>query len=109
MADSADEAAQVNVPATWAVPAGPAPMVSHFVLTVAADADGGPGEILTYLGYVAPPLGPISPNQTVPVATVATFALTRHRAEQLRDYLTTQINNWDEQDAATRGKREAKP
>jgi hypothetical protein len=85
----------------WNLPTGPAPLVNQIVLQGLPDADGGPGEIVVRLGYALP-----SPQQTqgepVVVTTVAAFTLSRHRAEQLRSFLTEQIDNWDAMDHSTR-------
>jgi hypothetical protein len=90
-------------PLAWNLPPGPAPLVNQFVLQPLPDGDGGPGEIVVRLGYALP-----SPNQKdgqpVPVTTVAAFTLSRHRAEQLRGYLTEQIDNWDAIDRSARQK-----
>jgi hypothetical protein len=80
-------------------------MVNQFVLQSIPDSDGGPAEIVVRLGYVLPP--PHQPSeQPLPVTTVAAFTLTRYRAEQLRDFLTQQIDNWDSLDSAARGERQ---
>lgn len=106
MADSEGETEVREVRVGWQVPTGPAPMVNQFLLQSVPDGDGGPGEIVVRLGYVvvAPDQ---NPDQTVPVTNVAAFTLTRYRAEQLRGFLTGQIDAWDRIDRETRGKRGA--
>lgn len=92
----------VSVPIVWTVSPGPPPLVNQFLLQGQPDADGGPGEIVVHVGYALAPPSP--PKGGVPVTTVASFALTRHRAEQLQEFLQEQIDNWDKLDASTRGK-----
>lgn len=92
------------MPIVWNLPAGPPPLVNQFLLQGQPDADGGPGEIVVHLGYALSPPSP--PRGGVPVTTVASFALTRQRAEQLQKFLQDQIANWDKMNANTRGKEE---
>lgn len=102
-----------SVSVTWQLDSGPPPLVNQFVLQGVVDGDGGPGEIIVTAGYVAPPPSPPAPNgsdgphaeetDSIAVTTVARFALTRHRAEQLVGYLSQQIAQWDQNDALTRG------
>jgi hypothetical protein len=104
MAESADVSALQEVAVVWNLPPGPAPMVNQFVLQAIPDSDGGPAEIVVRLGYVLP--SPHEPSEgPLPVTTVAAFTLTRYRAEQLRGFLTEQIDNWDKIDSAVRGER----
>lgn len=88
----------------WNLPTGPAPLVNQFHIQPVPDGDGGPGEILVRLGYVAA-VAQQDPNQPVPVTNVASFTLTRNRAEQLRGFLTEQIADWDQTDRQVRGER----
>lgn len=108
MADSPDVNAITEVPVQWNLPAGPAPLVNHFILQLVPDADGAPGEIVVRLGYVAAPPVPLvrlPPDEPLLVTTVASFALTRHRAKELVGYLQEQIDSWDKADLALRGER----
>lgn len=92
---------QVAVPIVWNVPSGPPPLVNQFFLYSQPDADGGPGEIIAQLGYSTVP--PAPPKGPIQVTTIANFALTRHRAQQLAEFLNQQIEHWDKANAATRG------
>lgn len=94
---------QVAVPIVWNVSTGPPPLVNQFLVQSQPDADGGPGEIVVHLGYSLIPPSP--PKEPIPVTTIASFALTRHRAEQLMGFLKQQIENWDTANAATRRQR----
>jgi hypothetical protein len=91
---------QMRVPTVWNVPAGPPPLVNQFMVMSQPDADGGPGEIVVHLGYSIAP--PSAPKGAIPVTTVASIALTRHRAAQLVEFLNQQIENWDKGNAAVR-------
>jgi hypothetical protein len=96
----------VTVPVVWNVPTGPPPLVNHFLLGTQPDADGGPGEIAVHVGYAALPLrspGAGEKITAIPVTTVASFTLTRHRAEQLVGFLNRQIEHWDKANAQVRG------
>lgn len=90
------------MPITWNVFAGPPPLVNQFLVQSQPDADGGPGEIVVHLGYSLIP--PEVPKEPISVTTVASFALTRHRAEQLAEFLKQQIEHWDNADMGTRRK-----
>jgi hypothetical protein len=110
MVDSPDKDTPIEVPVQWNLPSGPAPLVNHFILQQVPDSDRGPAEILVRLGYVSAPPVPLTAmplNEPLQVTTVASFALTRHRAQELVGYLTEQIDTWDKVDAAIRGERKS--
>lgn len=94
---------QIAVPTVWNVPAGPPPSVNQLLLHAQTDADGGPAEIVVHLGYALSP--PQAPEGGVPVTTVASFSLTRHRAQQLQEFLGQQIDHWDKMDEEIRRAR----
>jgi hypothetical protein len=104
MADDEPQVEMQEVHLSWNLPTGPPPLVSQFLLHPVPDADGGPAEILVHLGYAVIPPGDrrSDPNSQVPITTVASFALTRHRAEQLKDFLSQQIAQWDRMAASVR-------
>jgi hypothetical protein len=97
MANDAPAAGVQQAQILWNVPTGPPPLVNQFVLMPVPDADEGPAEIVVHLGYASAPPGDRrpDPNLVIPVTTVASFALTRKRAEQLKGFLEEQIAQWD--------------
>lgn len=109
MVDNGGEGGLQSVPIVWQIDSGPAPMVNQFMLQAVVDADGGPGEIVVNAGYVVPPAftpaeGDVTDIQqgAVAVTNVARFSLSRHRAKQLMQFLSEQIDQWDAGDAIVR-------
>ena len=102
MADASDADQIQEFQLIWNLPVGPAPMVNQFLLQPAPDGDGGPGEIIVRLGYALPNPNH-NPDDPVPVTTVTQFSLTRHRADQLQQFLQEQIEFWDKSNSAARG------